>query len=102
MHEVVEAVLAVLVHFGDEFVDFSDTVVDDLDAVVEVGELVLLAADVACEHVFEYLWDIVVTTGFVGLLFVDLLRGQIGLLLVIVGRCIALAVGLLASYAVGG
>lgn len=64
---------------------FGDAVVNDLDAVVQVGELVLLAADVGCEDILKHLWDVGVVAGLrllVGLLFVDLLRGEVGLLLV--------------------
>lgn len=60
---------------------------------MQVGELVLLAADVACKDIFECLWEAVPGSGgallglllLVRLLFMTLLRCQVLLLLVLVG-----------------
>jgi hypothetical protein len=98
VHHVVEALFVGGHHFLDHLVDLGDAVVYDLDAVVQIGELVLLAADIGGEDVFEHLRDVGMVDGLallVSLLLVDLLRGQVGLLLV-------LAVRLFARVGVGG
>jgi hypothetical protein len=94
VHHVVVALFVSGHHFLYHFVHFGDAVVYDLDAVVQVGELVLLAADARRENVFEHLRDVGVVGGlalFVGFLLVGLLRGVV--LLLVPG---AAAVGLFA------
>jgi hypothetical protein len=86
-------------------VDFGDTVIDDLNSVVQIGKLVLLAANVACKDVFEHLGDIGVVIAtvlllLVGLLLMDLLRGKIGLLLMPGGTIVTGAVRFFACVGV--
>jgi hypothetical protein len=99
VHHVVEALFVGGNHFLDHLMHLSNTIIYDLDAVVEVCELVLLASDVGGENVFKHLWNVGVIAGglalLVGLLFVDLLGGEVGLLLV-------LAIGLFARVGVCG
>jgi hypothetical protein len=83
VHEVVEALIISTHHVFDHFVDFGDAVVDDLYAVVQVGELVLLGTDAGSEDIVEHLRHGLLAGGlWVGLLFVDLLGGLVGLVLV--------------------
>jgi hypothetical protein len=99
VHHVVEALFVGGDHFLNHLMHLSNTIIYDLDAVVEVSELVLLASDVGGENVFEHLRDVGVVAGglalLVRLLFVNLLGGEVGLLLVLV-------VGLFARVGVGG
>jgi hypothetical protein len=86
-------------------VDLGDAIVDDLDAVVQVGELILLAADVAGENIFEHLRDVGVVAWLlflVGLLLMNFLRGEVGLLLVPCWAVVAGAIGLFARVGVRG
>lgn len=111
-HEFVVIQLVLFVHFLEEVVDLEDAVVDDLDAVVEVGELVLLAADGARDGVLQHAWDAVLGGGgarslvlllsVVDLLPVCLLRGEVLLLLVLFGVGVALLIGLFARERVCG
>ena len=109
VHELVPALVVLLLDSLDRLGDFEDAVVDDLDAVVEVGKLVLLRADIACQDVFEHLWDVVLRGGgavvllclvlLVRLLLVTLLDSTILLLLVVllgVDVVLLLQVGLFA------
>ena len=57
-HELVEAVVVVGCDFLEEVVEAVDLVVDDLQAVVQVCELVLLGLDVGGEDVFDHLRDV--------------------------------------------
>jgi len=107
--EELAVVLVVLrLELGELSEGFCDAVVDDLDAVVEVGELVCLGVDVGGEDVLEDFGNIGVGIGVgsivlllllgVGLLLVALLRGE-DLLLLVLGR--AGFVGLFARVRVG-
>jgi hypothetical protein len=55
LHELIEALRVLGVQTLEHVVDGANAVVDDLDAVMEIGELVLLGFDAAREHVLEHL-----------------------------------------------
>lgn len=100
------AVFSIGVHFLEELGYLGNAIVYDLDAVVEVGELVFLGADIGRDDIFEHLGDgclagqaavvLLLLAVLVGLLLVDLLGGEVGLGMV-VGRWVALPVGLFAG-----
>lgn len=94
VHQVVVLLVVRACHVLDHFVNLGDAVVDDLDPVVQVGELVGLAADAAGQDVLEHLGHVGVVRAalLVGLLRVALLRGHVGLFLVPGGLCIVLNV----------
>jgi hypothetical protein len=48
-----------LLDFVDAVEEGCEVVVNHLDAVVEVGELLLLGADGVCGYVVDYLWEAV-------------------------------------------
>jgi hypothetical protein len=111
MHEVIPALFILRMHLLNHLRNLENAVIYNLDAVMQVGELVLLRADVCCGHVFQHLGDVVsiCTLLFllslvllVCLLFVALLRGEILLLLVLLGVCVAVLVGLFARVRVCG
>jgi hypothetical protein len=113
VHKVVPTLFIFRMNFLYHLGDFKNAVVDYLDAVVEVGELVLLRADVCCGDVFEHFGYVVLARGLavlwflclvllVCLLLVALLGGKVLLLLVLLGVCVAILVWLFAGVRVCG
>lgn len=112
VHEVIPALLILRMNLFHQLGDFEDAVVDDLDAVVEIGELVLLGADRGCGDVFKHFGYVVLARGLavlllllclvllVRLLLVALLRSEVLLLLVLLGVCVAVLVWLFARVGV--
>jgi hypothetical protein len=106
VHEVIPALFIVRMNLFYQLSDFENAVIDDLDAVVQIGELVLLGANGGCRYVFEHLGNVVLARGLavlllllclillVRLLLVASLGTEVLLLLVLLGVCVAVLVWL--------
>lgn len=57
-HHLIEPLVLVPNHFVEKIVEILHTVVDDLDAVVQVCELVLLGLNVGSKDILEHLRDV--------------------------------------------
>jgi hypothetical protein len=103
VHQIVVLLVVGAGHMFDHLVNLRYTIVDDLNAVVQVCKLVCLASNAASQDVFEHLRNIGVVgiTLFVGLLRMALLRSHVGLFLMPGGFGVLL-VGLFASVGVCG